>query len=433
MSARKLLVILAVALMGCEPAPDVPPPPPIDARDSGRDAADAGTDAADAADAADAEVDATDAGDAQEVACAIETMELSSDPITRSRGVRVAATPRGFMFGWSETRSAREQVRVADLAEGASEPMWQQLTDDDNSAREVQVSDGFAIWIDDLATGEHFVIRGGNTTSTDPGLTTLSAVAGRHHSPRLFRTETGWLAFWMREEASGFSLQYRAFDRETAANRADVETLPMTFATTEYAVSFSDGQVFLSWVDGGDVRLVGFAPGEAPGAPITVGENGTGEVALAFDQGAGAVVFATRVAGVREELRLRLLDEDGAPVRGEQVVSRAPSTGRRPALVAYARGYAVAYRAREDGAETVRLAFLHGTDGTVVASYELAESEMTGGDIGIAVLSDGSLGLGWASTVPSDLGPKTVVFATRAGCDEAWLRCGAMYTESETP
>ena len=358
-----------------------------------------------------------------EVPCEAETFDIGTDPIARARAVSSAATSRGFVFGWGDAATVREQVRTAELAVGAVEPMVRYLTDDDSSARDVRIADGFAIWLDDGGDGANLLVRGSNTTSTSPPLRVISGSTGRHASPQLIKTESGWLAGWLREDGDVYRLETRAFDNE---GEESITTYDWEVGSSSMSMAVADGHEYFAWAADGDVYLAVVTGGEITQAPTVISSqsNATGEVSIAFGQGFGVVSFGVLIESVRREIRVRLMNEEGAPVRPEQVVSRAPLRGRMPNAAAYAGGYVIAYRASNVMNEHhVRVAFVHGSDGDVVAEYNLGDGPFDGGAAGISVDSEGGLGVGWANVEGAS---GTRMRAARMECDGAWLRCGVM-------
>lgn len=367
-----------------------------------------------------------DAGD-QEVPCESEIFELITDPMARNRPVSVAATGRGFVFAWGDTVDVREQARTAEVADGATLPIVRSLTNDDNSARAVSISEGYAIWLDDGGTGENTLVRGIDTRATEAPIRTFSGDTGRHSSPRLFKNGDGWVATWVQETGDGeWQIGSRAFER---SGESEIVTYSWTLPTSKVAVDFADGRFYFAWSSDGDVRLaVVDAEGAVVAEPVLVNSqsNATEEVSVAFGGDFGVVSFGVLIESIRQEVRVRLMDSSGGPIRPEQVVSRAPLRGRNPVAASYAGGYALAYRAsnaeREDH---LRVAFIHGSDGVVVAEYDLGVADFDGGLSGIAVDGEGGLGVGWAN-VEGDGSPSTVVRGARLSCGAAWLRCGVM-------
>ena len=80
---------------------------------------------------------------------------------------------------------------------------------------------------------------------------------------------------------------------------------------------------------------------------LTTEHNADGSLDLATDAGGGAAVFGTTIAGLRSEVRARLVDGSGMPAAGtsEQVITLAPDSGRDATIAQLAGGYVVAYRA----------------------------------------------------------------------------------------
>ena len=424
----RAFLALLVVLSAC--GDDSPPAPTFDSGprpDTNTPQQDGGPDedVGPAVDAGDQDA-GTDAGP-QEVPCESSIFDLTTDPMARNRPVSVAATGRGFVFGWGDTVDVREQARTAEVADGATMPIVRALTSDDSSARDVSISEGYAIWLDDGGTGANILVRGVDTEATDASIRTFSAATGQHSSPRLFKNGDGWVATWVRQSGEGeWRVESREFDGE---GESPIVTYGWAIPTSQVAVDFADERFYFAWSSEGDVELaVADAAGAviADSAVINSQGNATSEVSVAFGGDYGVVAFGVLIEGVRQEVRVRLMDSDGAAVRPEQIVSRAPLRGRNPMAISYAGGYALVYRASNTAREDhLRLAFVHGSDGNVVAEYDLGEADFNGGLSGVAVNGDGGLAVGWAN-VEDEGSPSTVVRGARLSCGAAWLRCGVM-------
>ena len=90
-------------------------------------------------------------------------------------------------------------------------------------------------------------------------------------------------------------------------------------------------------------------------------------------------------------------------------------------MVAYEGGFAVVYRSWEadETRRSIRLAFVHGSSGEVVASLVVAESAQEDGPPDVAVAGDGTLLITYASLTNR----QTTIESARIVCPEAWLRC----------
>ncbi len=413
---RPLLAVLVV--VGCsDPNPPAPPSTP-DAAGDVPAPPDAPVDVPPLPDAF--TVDAPD----QNVLCSIMELELAVDPISRPRHVAVTPNETGFVFAWGDAQEEREDVRIADVPSDASMAMQTRITDDDASARDVQILGELAVWLDDLGSSADYQVRGGSVTHRFDEPLTLSARTGNHASPRVAGETGDYMLAFLRETASGWAIVTRSFDGEQLgalhATGWEASEPHLAFAKTDigFLVAFvRDGDAFVGRLD---------TRGHAAGAPEVVSTEGNaaGEVALAFAQGKGIVVFAVRVADIRPEVRSRLLDSRGESERPEQVISQAPQLGRSPSAVAFEGGYAVIYRAGvNEGDDHVRLAFVHGSDGTVVAEYDFGDSGFEDGHPGAAVDTDGVLAVGWAHRIRDGISSGTVIRGARLQCAEAWLRC----------
>lgn len=417
--ARTLILPLCLITAAC--GDDGAPPAPV-ARDSGP--VDVGSPQDANSTAPDVGDDAGDDVDESALSCTAETYELAVDPISRERRVSVTQTTRGFAFGWGDSRDVLEQARTAEIARDSSAPIVRGLTDDGRSARSVQVSEGYAIWIDDLGTGEHQVIRGSDTRPTEAQYRTLSAEVGEHRAPLLFQVEDGWLAAWLVRVDDTWRIETRTLSADGLGEGVRNQ-LPWVLPDPNFAMSLADGKHHYAWNDSGDVIVaVTSDDGVVRTEPSVVSTGVTlpGESSLAFDQGFGVVAYTVLIEDVRHEVRARLLGPDGLPVRPERVVSLAPLRGSSPTVGAFGGGYAVAYRAGGPGAQHLRVAFVHGSDGDVIDEYELGDAPFDGESPGVGVDDEGALAVGWANVEERG----TVIRGARLRCAAAWLRCGVM-------
>ncbi|MEM7605690.1 MAG: hypothetical protein AAF411_10045, partial [Myxococcota bacterium] len=333
-----------------------------------------------------------------------------------------------------DTAMIQDDVRYAELAEGAVIPMVNRLTDNLNAHRDVQVADTAAVWVDDGGTAEHFTIRTASLSSSAFEERFLSADTGIHRSPRVLRLDEGWVAAWYRQEGETATLQMRRFDDDSLG---DTISLPWQVPAESFAFEVRGERAYFAWVDEGFAMLaVSDLAGAALGAPTAISGRNTalpGEIDIAFnppdivlDAGVGLVTWGLLVDSIRYEVRSRIVSADGQPTRAERVVSQAPLRGRRPTVIAYAGGYAVAYRAMLiDRSSDLRLAFVHGSEGTVVAEYSLGVATFDGLRAGVAVDDAGAIAVGWANA-ENNGNPVTQIRGARLECGAAWLRCGVM-------
>lgn len=417
-SLASLLLILAAC--GDDSSP--PPPPPTDAG-----VLDTSMDAAMASDTSDVPMVDTGVPDApsMQVECETIEVEFATDPITRARYVAASTDADGFVFGWGDAQSIREEVRIASLGYTGEASEVSQLTTDDNSARGVALADDYIVWLDDGGVASEYVVVGRPISGGE--VRTLSSNAGQHDLPRVFDDGDGHIATWIRQNADDtWVIEIRSL----GVNESPVVTLPFSLEFPAYDIAFVDDVAYVVWQSGDDavvaqVDLVGNVVYE----PNIVSDehNAEGGVAIAFENGAGVVAFSVRVGGIRQEVRARLINDEAAPTRPERVVSYAPLRGRAPAAIAFGGGYALAYRATTpEGAENLRVAFVHGTDGDVVAEYQLGPSAFEDGAPGMTVGEGGVLGVGWAFRDQSPGATETSIRGARLACGEAWLRCGVM-------
>ncbi|MEM9071319.1 MAG: hypothetical protein AAGE52_22625 [Myxococcota bacterium] len=360
----------------------------------------------------------------QAVACESFPVELSLDPISRARQVSVGTNETGFVFAWSDARSVTEDVRIADLPSDAVAVMETRLTEDGASVRSVEVTDGLAVWLDDAGRGAPYGVRGAEVGRPADEVWVFSDAEGDHASPQVVAVEDGWIVAWLRRPPGSDRWQVEMRPVDNAGETGDVVQLPYEATTPSLSFSNASNLLYLAWVDGDDVfvgrtSLTGESAIDA--SQVSTESNAAGDLSIAFGPDGGIATFGVRVAGIRPEIRSRLLDVNGRPQRPEEVVSQAPLKGSVPSAIAFSGGFAVAYRAaHNDEEDHIRLAFVHGSDGDVVAEYSFGESAMDDGAPGVAVDEEGRIGVGWAHRS----GSGTAIRGVRLVCAEAWLRCG---------
>lgn len=413
--ASLLLTSLLLAACGDD---DSPPPPPSDAgpRDSGLVDSSTGEDSGPTDGGRDGSTVDPDAG---LTGCNVDPLELGMDFISRARPVAVEPLASEFAVVWGQAGGANEAVWATFLGADGAPTRSQFLTAGAGTARNVATGGGVAVWQNYVGPGN--VLETIAVLPAEGSLpTALTDAAHDSQLPAVVALgEDRWLFSYAQARDGMWTLRTTVLDGTTVGASTEVATLG---AATPSALAIVGEAPAVVWADAGRVRLQRLDAAGAPsGEPIVLDteNNAVGPVALAFDETGGLVVFAVSVEG-RPEIRSRLLLGDGTPRTFEQVVSAAPTQGSDFAVATYEGGFAVAYRARLVEMRTfLQLAFVHGSDGNVVATVDLGDGAFTDGRPALAVDNAGLLVASWAETAMAG----TQLRAGRLSCPEAWLRC----------
>lgn len=412
-SESATLLCLAL-LLACQPACGDGTPPPIPARDSGPPS-DAGT----------FDVGGGDAGEVDGgrlVVCSTEVFELARDPISRARTAGAASVGGSLTFAWADSSDSVETIRVADLAAGQARPEIRAIATDQSFPRALTVGRDLVAWVE-----EDFGDQPVRAAVADSAMVwDVSEAIGVHAGVRVIADEAAYWVAYGREELGLWDAQLRRFDGTEWGERI---TVAIGASSSQIGVALAGSGLFLAWVQDGSVYVqhLNASSGEplADAVVVSTEANAVGEVDLVFDDNAGLVVFTVEQAGV-PQVRSRLLLLDGTPLRGEQLVSTLPWQGRSPSAVAYGGGFAVGFRGRNSlGEHEVRIGFVHGSDGDVVAEYGFGGSDWDDGPVRVGVTEEGLVGIAWATVGRDGISTFTSVQAARLECAEAWLRCSA--------
>jgi hypothetical protein len=156
---------------------------------------------------------------------------------------------------------------------------------------------------------------------------------------------------------------------------------------------------FGSQGDNRDYYLLGLKDDGSAGslAPLGGDVGGSPVVSLAQADVGGGFIY-TEGPGAGEELRFLALDGTGEPRTSERKLTTGNESIRGPQVIAFATGYAVAYRVvRPEAPDTamVRLAFLD-SEGNLAGTRDLFETSSSGGVVQLRASVDGRLVLAFA-------------------------------------
>lgn len=413
-----------LAGFGCDPPP---PPPPTDVgpRDVGM--TDTLPDAFIDAPREDAEIpDApgSDAGPLMGCTNPIpEIVEIAADARMRDQRVGLAAADASWGVTWIQNVGGFDEVHVASIG-NTGDPVVRQHTSLFATQRDPAIVSTGAGWLlawvgNQVGNFEIFTQAVGGDLSPMGTPTRLTTNLDADRTPSLVALPTGTnvLAAWVNVARKTDSLAMTRVLSSTGVPSGAARMVTMMDSSVEGpTLAYRSAGAVLGWGDGARVpraamvlALDAAGGGSGSPAPVSTEGNTDGSVDLTMDAFGGAIVFGALVAGVRPEVRLRLLDETGTPVESELVAT--PSTGRDASIAAFAGGYVVAYRST-GALSTIRIAFLD-AQGRFLDETDLATAEIAGGRTTVRVTNEGRILVAWADTTPTT----TRIRAVRVRCE----------------
>jgi hypothetical protein len=421
---RCALVLSSLAGVACNPPP---PPPPTDAgpRDVGM--TDTLPDAFVDAPREDAEVPDAPRPDAgMLVGCNSpipEIVEIAADPRMRDQRVGLAAADASWGVTWVQNIGGFDEIHVATIG-NTGDAVVRQHTSLFATQREpaiVSTGGGWLLaWVgNQLGNFEIFTQAVGGDLSPVGTPTRLTTSLDADRTPSLVALPTGTnvLAAWVNVAGKTDSLAMTRVLASTGVPSGAARMVTMMDSSVEApTLAYRSAGAVLGWGDGARVppaamvlALDAVGGGSGTAAPVSSEGNTDGSVDLTMDAFGGAMVFGALVAGVRPEIRVRLLDETGTPVESERVAT--PSTGRDASIAAFAGGYVVAYRST-GALSTIRIAFLD-AQGDFLSETDLATAETAGGRTTVRVTNEGRILVTWADTTATT----TRIRAVRVRCE----------------
>ncbi len=420
MKTASLALILAFGLVACGDDTTPPPPSPMDAStDRTLPTRDTGTQ--------DTAV-VMDAGDAEPSQCDVVELEMPMDFIATSRPVSVEVGDDGFTIAYRRTGDDGDvYISRVGLGPSATTVETLPLVEEPGTAQNVVIGGGMAVWEDDLnerveRTIRAFPVRPGPSDT----IIDVTSRTGDARAPIVARFEGGnWIFGYFEATGGQWAVTVRSWDGTTLGNPQVLDTVS---EVGQLSLAQAGDAMMAAWQKGdgssGDIWLRPLdmsARPMGPGQIVSTEGNAVGPVQVAFHESGGAVIFEVSLDG-RPEIRSRLLNLDGTPKRAEQVVSLAPPQGRNAALITYSGGFASVYHERLLGGgepESVKLNFIHGSDGNVVFELPLGSAGFDDGLPGLAVGPEGEIVAAWAEVLPEG----TKIRAVKISCPVAWLRC----------
>ncbi|GAB4196441.1 MAG: hypothetical protein OHK0013_03610 [Sandaracinaceae bacterium] len=375
--------------------------------------------------------------------CRVEPSDVfllgsDADVGAATRIVGVAGRDTEFGVVWREAEEGLPQIRLARVPSTVGDPAVQTVTDGAFTHDEpaiAAVGDGYMIaWVDN-SFGDLEVLARSASADGLGAVQRLSERVGRDDAPALVSVGESVVAGWM--ENRDMDTTRVAVTRRLDASGAPssppraISGTPSRLGRLELAPRMG-GAVAL-WTapsaSGADVTLQRL---DATGAPMGTQEvlstehNASGDVDVGLTSRDGAVVFGALVAGVRRDVRVRLLDGTGTPGMSEFALNVGAEFGDS-ASVARLReaagwsegcrdGYAVVYRSYPDGGTTpvLRLVLLD-AGAAVVRAIDLAPSDVSarGGRVTLRIAGDGQLLVAWTDVRDTSVD----IRAARIRCD----------------
>ncbi len=396
-----------VGLLACACDP-IPPPAPIDVgpRDVGvRDTPTPPDVPPVDAPLADGEV--PDTPDAGMSACALgaaEVLEIASDVRMADRVVGLAAGDTGWGLAWHQNVKGFDEIFVAAVGV-TGEATVNQITSLSRIERDPAIVATDTGWL--LAwSGNHMDLNYelyaqpiGPDLAPTAAPTRLSNFADGDGSPTLVALPTsGMLVAWVRGGMTSNLAVTRVLAASGTPTAAERVITTSANEVVQPTLGARSAGAVLAWGEASSAppaaRVLSLdAAGASSGTPAVASTEGNadGTADLVMDRFGGAIVFGATVI-VRPEVRIRLLDETGAPVEAERAVTA--SAGRDASIASFGGGYLVSYRSA-DPVPVIRLALLD-AQGVFIDEYDLADAAVGGGRTTVRVTTEGRVLVTWA-------------------------------------
>ncbi len=329
---------------------------------------------------------------------------------TAATRLALGSDSQGSFIVWEEGIGGTPQIVHTWLRWDREPDMGRALTE--GTARHeapalVRVEDGrFILAWHDNATPPGFAIRlvplgraiegGSPTRLSDPSL-------GLFNVRFVVLQDESILAVWVAADRSGGrTLQSQLLTGDGARVGGPQTLLPSSADVAEVALTPFGRGALMAYATTGAEAAVYVLRVSAVGAPleqpvqVSQEQAVSGVVSVASSGDGAIVVYGLNVAGVRPEVRARLVDDGGAPTGIEERLTRPDETGEGPAVVTFLDGYAVAYRSLSKGGEDRPEITLLRLDrgGAVEGVDAIAEVEQPGSRIELTADGDRLL-VGW--------------------------------------
>ncbi len=353
-----------------------------------------------------------------------DRVELGDDS-GNDRAIGVAPGTGQFVVVWEMNFAGSSNIFAQSIRLDDAPTRRQSVTDDVSLSGDpavVATTSGFlTVWRDNSSGNFDLYSRALLTDGTPNGSATAVADGtDRDELPSLTRVGDDILLSWVEDDTISRTAMARRLTMAGATTGDSNAISTPTQNPVRPLLATRETEAVLSWLDRGSApgatiaSLTSAAAREGDSAALDADGNASGDAAAIYDGARGAVAFGVRIAGVRPEVHLRILDADGVPGTQQQVITVAPETGADPSIAVFAGGYVVSYRGRETGSggATLRLAFLTNA-GDVVGNLDLGATTDRGGPTTISVSNDGNILVAW-----------TEINAGTARMFAARVRCG---------
>jgi hypothetical protein len=375
--------------------------------------------------ALDASTDATRPALRDPERCRVEPTDVfllgtDADLAASTRVLGVAGAADEFGVVWREAIEGLPQIRFARIPSTTGAPSSQTLTEGafvHDAPAIAAVSSGYVVaWVDNSADDFEIFAR----PVSPSGLGAVQRVTsrpGRDDAPSLVAVGDGVLAGWVENRASDTLrvAMTRPLDTSAAPAGAPRDVSDGTTSVGQPVLAPRMGGAVAVWSEPmeamPDVILRRLDPQGAPtGAPeiISTEHNASGDVDVGLTSRDGAVVFGALVAGVRRDVRVRLLDGSGTPGMSEFALNvgaeyaDSASVARLREATGWSEGcrdgYAVVYRSYPEGRATpeLRLVLLD-AGAALVRAVDLGVPDISarGGRVTLRIAGDGQLLVAW--------------------------------------
>ncbi len=349
----------------------------------------------------------------------IYLLGTDADLAASVRVVDVAANADEFAAVWREQIDGIAQIRVAQIPSIVGAPTSLTVTEGLDVHEEPAIAmvggDYLIGWIDNADAD--FEVRARPLADGVLGATTrVTTRAGRDDSPSLVTVDDDVIVSWV-ENRDMDSVRVPVTHLLTAAGALSGTSHQITAPSSVGRPSLAprEGGAVLLYSEGSsanpDVSLQRLdATGAAAGAAevMSTEHNAGGDVDVGLTPMDGAAVFTALIAGVRRDVRVRLLDGTGTPGMSEFALNEGAEQGDSASVARLRQavgwsegcrdGYAVVYRSYPTGgANTVLRLILLDAGADVVRAVDLEIPDVTnrGGRTTVRISGDGNLLVAW--------------------------------------
>ncbi|MBN8614949.1 MAG: hypothetical protein J0L92_30395 [Deltaproteobacteria bacterium] len=352
----------------------------------------------------------------------IYLLGTDTDLAASSRVIDVAAATDEFAAVWREQIEGFPQVRVARIPSTAGEPTALTVTEGldlhDEPAIATVNGDYLVAWIDN-ADDDYEVRARALVDGTLGAATRVTTRVGRDDSPSLVTVGENVIASWV-ENREGDTVRVPITQLLTATGTLSGSNHEITAPANIGRPSLAprEGGAVLLYSEGGaDLPDVSLQRLDATGAPVgdpevmSTEHNAGGDVDVGLTPADGAAVFTALIAGVRRDVRVRLLDGTGEPAMSEFALNEgmeqgdSASVARLRQAVGWSEGcrdgYAVVYRSYPDGGTDTRLRLIlldAGADVVRAIDLDIPNVSNRGGRTTVRIAGDGQLLVAWTDT-----------------------------------